>query len=243
VWWPIAPQGFKSLGCVVNLGTAQPTPGTVSCIRYEFVTSAPLAERLIVYPPTVDEERSAVRPEVSLASTDATMCCWCVDTLVSSFLMTSTADFPGSHLVCELRSPLFETFRAKPEEATTVAKKTAASLSQNRAGSMRNQSLSFKTVREFSRVWKDTSKFGSKISFWRPKGPEGYAIFGDCVMHDHAAPHAVQVSAGAQTVRDWVRVRVRVRVRSPGTIWNSFERNLNLTLTLTLTLTRRTPFR
>jgi vacuolar protein sorting-associated protein 13A/C len=99
VWWPIAPQGFKSLGCIVNFGTEKPNPGMVSCIRYEFVTSAPLAERLIVYPPTESH------------ATDVTMCCWCIDNLVSSFLMTPTSQFPGSHLVCELRSPLFEAFR------------------------------------------------------------------------------------------------------------------------------------
>ena len=32
-----------------------------------------------------------------------------------------------------------------------------------------------------------------QISFWRPISPEGHAIFGDCVMHDYAMPHTVQV--------------------------------------------------
>jgi hypothetical protein len=55
-----------------------------------------------------------------------------------------------SHIVC----------RANSE---TAAATEAPKLAQASASSMRNQSLSFKTVREFSRIWKDTSKFGSKV--------------------------------------------------------------------------------
>ncbi|KAL9231233.1 hypothetical protein vseg_006486 [Gypsophila vaccaria] len=181
IWYPVAPKGYISMGCVVSSGLSPPHPSSAFCIMASLASSCSLRDCIIIG--GINESSMALP-------------FWRVDNCVGTFLATD----PTSGIIIggayDLRHILFGgsvlsqdvSHNTSPHVLTSDEPLTAQS-------SALNSGRRFEAVASFSLVWwNQGSSSRKKLSIWRPIVPSGMVYFGDIAVNGYEPPNACVVA-------------------------------------------------
>ncbi|GAB4828173.1 hypothetical protein Ancab_035090 [Ancistrocladus abbreviatus] len=190
LWLPIAPPGYRALGCVANLGTQPPSVHIAYCIRDDLVTSTTYSECIFNVP--------------SNPCTELGFSIWRLDNVLGSFYAHPSANCPAKDICYDLshclvwntagrhhspkRSAVDSTYDHEHKVDQGSNQPTGTSgwdilRSYSRASSC------YISTPNFERIWWDKGgELRRPISIWRPIPRPGYAILGDCITEGLEPP-------------------------------------------------------
>ncbi|GAB2216278.1 hypothetical protein Droror1_Dr00024048 [Drosera rotundifolia] len=190
LWLPVAPTGYVTLGCVVNVGNHPPSTHVAYCIRADLVTSTMYSE--CIYSVT------------STMSKTSGFSIWRLDNVLGSFIAHSYADCPPKDICYDLNHCLvWNTHLYRP--SVKRSKATTSLYTDSKTQEASNQTLSssgwdiirsyskanncFISTPNFERIWWDKGgDLRRPISLWRPIPRPGYAVLGDCIAEGLEPP-------------------------------------------------------
>ncbi|KAL9249938.1 Intermembrane lipid transfer protein VPS13-like protein [Drosera capensis] len=190
LWLPVAPTGYVTLGCVVNVGNHPPPTHVAYCIRADLVTSTMYSE--CIYSVT------------STLSMTSGFSIWRLDNVLGSFIAHSYADCPPKNICYDLNHCLvWNTHLHRPSMKRSKA--TTSLYTDSKTQEASNQTLSssgwdiirsyskanncFISTPNFERIWWDKGgDLRHPISIWRPIPRPGYAVLGDCIAEGLEPP-------------------------------------------------------
>ncbi|XP_043715720.1 uncharacterized protein LOC122664096 isoform X2 [Telopea speciosissima] len=183
IWFPVAPQGYVALGCVVSTGRTQPPPSSVMCISASLVSPCALRDCITVCSP------EAYRSSLAF---------WRVDNSVGSFLPDDSISNSLTVRAYELRHMIFGYISESPKE------NRSSNIQDTRLGhdhslqperpSIVSSERRFEAVASFRLIWwNQGSSSGKKLSIWRPVVPQGMVFFGDIAVQGYEPPNTTIV--------------------------------------------------
>ncbi|XP_021768084.1 uncharacterized protein LOC110732449 isoform X1 [Chenopodium quinoa] len=181
IWYPVAPEGYIALGCVVSSGTAPPPLSSSYCILASLVSSCPLRDCVVI---GASNESSMALPF------------WRVDNSVGTFLPTDPNSLKLVGGAYDLRHIFFgisefsqDVPKSKPHHASPRDGPLPVE------PSIGNSGRRFETVTLFDLVWSNQgSSSKKKLSIWRPVVPQGMVFFGDIAVKGFERPNACVVA-------------------------------------------------
>ncbi|KAK9698879.1 hypothetical protein RND81_08G137700 [Saponaria officinalis] len=181
IWYPVAPKGYISMGCVASSGLSPPHPSSAFCIMASLASSCSLRDCIII----------GGRNESSTA-----LPFWRVDNCIGTFLSTD----PNSGILTggayDLRHILFGSSVLSQDvpENTSPHVSTRHDPHPSQSSAL-NSGRRFEAVASFSLVWwNQGSSSRKKLSIWRPIVPPGMAYFGDIAVKGYEPPNACVVA-------------------------------------------------
>jgi vacuolar protein sorting-associated protein 13A/C len=161
VWWPIAPDGYCALGCIVTSSEEEPPLTAMRCVRNEVVRASDYGG--FINQRGVDAHLRHVKNSSS------------------TFHVFAQGLKPVVPM--DLRAPLM------PERLKTTVKNSFA-LAMDETASP-SPLLKTMTVYDCVRVWVSPDGFGNRrVSVWRPRPPPGYFTLGDCLVNGPEPPQS-----------------------------------------------------
>ncbi|XP_031385571.1 uncharacterized protein LOC116199374 isoform X2 [Punica granatum] len=184
IWFPEAPKGYVSLGCVVSQGMQPPPLSSVSCISVSLVTPCSLRDCITI-------------SSNDLYPTDLAF--WRVDNSVGTFLPVD----PTFHLIgraYELRHVMFsfldsqKAYDSLDAQASSPGHIDTVQLER----SIEATGHRFEAVASFRLIWwNQGSSCRKRLSIWRPLVPPGMVYFGDIAVRGYEPPNTCIVLHGA----------------------------------------------
>ncbi|CAI9095544.1 OLC1v1031527C1 [Oldenlandia corymbosa var. corymbosa] len=180
IWFPEAPRGYISLGCVVSHGTVQPPVSSAYCILASLVSTCGL------------------RDCVNIHVKNSSLAFWRVDNSLGSFLPSDPSNMDLIGRACELREIVFrfpeispQTLRISDIETLPLGREHQV---QSERSSTVNSGRRFEAVASFRLIWwNQGSGSRKKVSIWRPIVPEGMVYFGDIAVKGYEPPNTCVV--------------------------------------------------
>ncbi|KAJ4957745.1 hypothetical protein NE237_024856 [Protea cynaroides] len=184
VWFPVAPQGYVALGCVVSTGRMQPPLSSVMCISASLVSPCSMKDCITVCSPE--------------AYNRSILALWRVDNSVGSFLPDDSISKSLTVRAYELRHMIFGYIEGSPKESrSSNIQDTRLGLDQSlqqERSSILSSERRFETVASFRLIWwNQGSSSRKKISIWRPVVPQGMVFFGDIALQGYEPPNTTVV--------------------------------------------------
>ncbi|KAH9610754.1 hypothetical protein KSS87_017342 [Heliosperma pusillum] len=177
IWYPVAPKGYISMGCVVSSGIGPPPPSATFCIMASLASSCSLRDCIII---GGSNESSMGLPF------------WRVDNCVGTFLATDPNSGNLSGGAYDLRHILFGASELSQEvsgNTSTHALRSHEPLPAQLPSL--NSGRRFEAVDIFSPVWcNQGSSSRKKLSIWRPVVPSGMVYFGDIAVKGCEPPNS-----------------------------------------------------
>lgn len=181
IWMPIAPPGFKALGCVVHSGGQPPPNHVVYCIRSDLVTSSMYSECMFVAAPNQEYPSG--------------FSIWRSDNVVGSFYAHISNQCPSKDYCLDLgHIIMWSSIQHQTSKESTVdpidchdggQQTTDHSVSSSGWDVVRSISKAthyYMSTPHFERIWLDKGNDVRRpVSIWRPIARPGYAVLGDCV--------------------------------------------------------------
>ena len=161
VWWPIAPDGYCALGCIVTSSEGEPPLTAMRCVRNEVVRASDYGGFI---------NQRGVGAHLRHVKNSS-----------STFHVFAQGLKPVVPI--DLRAPLM------PERLKTTVK-NSFSLAMDETASP-SPLLKTITVYDCVRVWVSPDGFGNRrVSIWRPRPPPGYFTLGDCLVNGPEPPQS-----------------------------------------------------
>lgn len=177
LWMPLAPQGYKAVGCVAHTGNQPPPNNTVYCLRSDLVTSTMYSDCIFS------------TSEFSIWRLDNVLGSFCAHKLTSC--PPKGNSFDVSHLLLwNPNQPCSSSEESGFESGITHGNREPETSNKNENSSgwdvVRSVSKSanhFTSTPNFERVWWDKGcDHRRPVSIWRPQARSGYAVLGDCIV-------------------------------------------------------------
>ncbi|XP_058093613.1 uncharacterized protein LOC131239768 [Magnolia sinica] len=189
IWLPIAPAGYSTVGCVVNIGSDPPPNHIVHCIRSDLVTSAGISDCIFTIQPN---------PRFSSGFS-----IWRFDNAIGSFYAHTAVECPPKISGCDLHQILFKNpslHLSSTDNETSDPSVNNGLMSQQ--GSSHSSSSRWDVIRSisrassyymstphFERIWWDKGcDLRRPVSIWRPVPRPGFSILGDCIIEGLEPP-------------------------------------------------------
>ncbi|XP_074317635.1 uncharacterized protein LOC141653693 isoform X2 [Silene latifolia] len=181
IWYPVAPKGYISMGCVVSSGITPPPPSATFCIMASLASSCSLRDCIII---GGSNESSMGLPF------------WRVDNCLGTFLATDPNSGNLSGGAYDLRHILFGASELSQEVSASTATHALTSHESHPAQfPSLNSGRRFEAVASFSLVWwNQSSSSRKKLSIWRPVVPPGMVYFGDIAVKGYEPPNSCIVA-------------------------------------------------
>ncbi|GAB2300237.1 hypothetical protein Dimus_034275 [Dionaea muscipula] len=193
LWLPVAPPGYVTLGCVVNVGSQPPPTHIAYCIRADLVTSTTYSE--------------CIYNVASTMSMTSGFSIWRLDNVLGSFFAHPHSKCPQDICYDLIHCLVWNTRWHHPsvkksESDTNFHNESKAQEGGNQSSSssgwdiVRSYSKAnncFISTPNFERIWWDKGgDLRRPISVWRPIPRPGYAVLGDCIA-DGLEPPALGI--------------------------------------------------
>ncbi|XP_043697676.1 uncharacterized protein LOC122648528 isoform X2 [Telopea speciosissima] len=181
VWFPIAPQGYVALGCVVSTGRMQPSPSSVLCISASFVSPCSLRDCITV-----------------CSSEVSSLALWRVANSVGSFLPEDPISSSLTGRAYELRHMIFGFIEGSPKESRSSnihdTHPGTDHIHQPERSNIVSSGRRFEAVASFRLIWwNQGSNSRKKLSIWRPVVLQGMVFFGDIAVQGYEPPNTTIV--------------------------------------------------
>lgn len=185
IWVPIAPPGYKALGCVVHSETQPPPNHVVYCIRSDLVTSSMHSECMFIASPNLTYPSG--------------FSIWRLDNGVGSFYAHASTECPPKDYGLDLGHVIvwsaiqyhvskYESSLHSSQDAhhdVVGLHTTGECLTSSRWDVIRSVSKGTKyyvSTPQFERIWLGKGDIVRQpVSIWRPIAPSGYSVLGDCI--------------------------------------------------------------
>ncbi|KAK9984845.1 hypothetical protein SO802_034370 [Lithocarpus litseifolius] len=179
IWFPVAPEGYVALGCVVSLGITQPPLSSAFCILASLVCPCSL------------------RDCIAISTTDtylSSLSFWRIDNSLGTFLPADPANFSLKPKAYDLRHMIFGLSEDFAKAPTSTDAQTSPSGHLHNQQSGRSIAASsgrrFEAVASFRLIWWNRgSDSRKKLSIWRPVVPQGMVYFGDIAVKGYEPPN------------------------------------------------------
>ncbi|XP_024542530.1 uncharacterized protein LOC9648284 isoform X1 [Selaginella moellendorffii] len=167
VWLPVAPPGYKAVGCVAERGTSPPSLNTVHCVRSDLLTSSAVTDCVLCIPPGDRDYADGCS-------------IWRVDNTIGSFFARSSVNPPQKDMLCDLRHLVLNHLSSPTERTDDAVEVKVVERTPHPAPRASRNSL---TTPQFERLWWDRGTETRRVvSIWRPIPASGYAIVGDSIV-------------------------------------------------------------
>ncbi|KAL8152479.1 LOW QUALITY PROTEIN: hypothetical protein V2J09_010239 [Rumex salicifolius] len=179
LWFPVAPPGYKAVGCVAHIGSQPPSTHIVYCVRADLVTSTTYSECIYSSPAS---------PHMMSGFS-----IWRLDNSLGSFFAQPSVDRPSNEICYDLVQCLLWSTNW---QHSSLGRIKADSNSDNQRGNNRSAGSSgWDIVRSYSRAnnycistpnferiwWDKGGELRRSVSIWRPIARLGYCVLGDCI--------------------------------------------------------------
>ncbi|KAJ4951540.1 hypothetical protein NE237_028372 [Protea cynaroides] len=183
IWFPIAPQGYVALGCVVSTGRMQPPPSSVLCISASLVSPCALRDCITVCFPETYRSNFTF---------------WRVSNSVGSFLPEDPISSGLTGRAYELRHMIFGNIEGSPKESRSSNIQDTHPGNDHTLQPERSSTVSsgrrFEAVASFRLIWwNQGSNSRKKLSIWRPVVPQGMVFLGDIAVQGYEPPNTTIV--------------------------------------------------
>lgn len=181
IWFPEAPKGYISLGCVVSPGRTQPPVSSAHCILASLVSICGLRDCVNIH-----------------NSGNSSLVFWRVDNSVGTFLPADPTTMSLIGKAYELRSIVFgspeiSSQTLKSSDVPTIPSGHEHTIQSERSSTV-NSGRRFEAVATFRLIWwNQGSGSRKKLSIWRPVVPEGMVYFGDIAVKGYEPPNTCVV--------------------------------------------------
>nr|XP_027080056.1 uncharacterized protein LOC113703042 isoform X2 [Coffea arabica] len=182
IWFPEAPKGYLSMGCVVSSGRKEPPASSAHCILASLVSSCGLRDCI----------------NISLNSCYPNLVFWRVDNSVGTFLSADPTTMNLIGRAYELRHlvfgfPYISSQTLKSSDIQTLPSAREHTIRSERSSTV-NSGRRFEAVATFRLIWwNQGSGSRKKLSIWRPTIPEGMVYFGDIAVKGYEPPNTCVV--------------------------------------------------
>ncbi|XP_042486677.1 uncharacterized protein LOC122066914 [Macadamia integrifolia] len=181
IWFPVAPQGYVALGCVVSKGRMQPSPSSVLCISASLVSPCALRDCITVCSPDV-----------------SSLALWRVGNSVGSFLPGDPISRSLAGRAYELRHMIFRFIEGSPKESRSSniqdTHRGNDHIHQRERSNIVSSGRRFEAVASFRLIWwNQGSSLRKKLSIWRPVVPQGMVFLGDIAVQGFEPPNTTVV--------------------------------------------------
>ncbi|XP_077244890.1 pleckstrin homology (PH) domain-containing protein [Tasmannia lanceolata] len=179
IWFPIAPQGYVALGCVVSAGRTQPPLSSALCILASLVSPCALKDCITLS-----------FPELYASS----LAFWRVDNSVGSFLPADPINICLDGKAYDLRHMFFG-YSGESSGASKSAIIGDIPSDHGHTLRMENSAVvtsgrQFEAVASFRLVWwNHGTSSRKKLSIWRPIVPHGMVYLGDIAVQGYEPPN------------------------------------------------------
>ncbi|KAL8141812.1 hypothetical protein V2J09_014844 [Rumex salicifolius] len=174
VWFPVAPNGYVAMGCVVSPGFSQPLLSSAYCILASLVSPCPLRDLI----------------QISRKEDPTSLAFWRVDNSLGTFLpavLASTNSVSGAY---ELRHLYFRASEDSVEATNYNSAPSPSTVHPRTHAEITNSGQHFEPVASFQLVWwNQNSSSRKKLSIWRPVVPQGMIYFGDIAVRGYEPPN------------------------------------------------------
>ncbi|KAK4786568.1 hypothetical protein SAY86_010401 [Trapa natans] len=180
IWFPEAPEGYISLGCIVSQGLHPPPLSSVSCIMASLVTPCSFRDCVTISSNSIHS---------------LVLAFWRVDNSVGSFLPAEPS-FKLMTRAYELRHVMFSCLDSKKAYDNSNPETSSGHVDNERSDSLveANSDHRFETVANFQLVWwNQGSTWRKRLSIWRPLVSSGMVYFGDIAVKGYEPPNAHNV--------------------------------------------------
>ncbi|XP_065619172.1 uncharacterized protein LOC112023786 [Quercus suber] len=179
IWFPVAPEGYVALGCVVSPGITQPPLSSAFCILASLVCPCSL------------------RDCIAISTTDtylSSLSFWRIDNSLGTFLPADPANFSLKPKAYDLRHMIFGLSEDFAKAPTSTDAQTSPSGHLHNQQSGRSIAASsgrrFEAVASFRLIWWNQGSYSrKKLSIWRPVVPQGMLYFGDIAVKGYEPPN------------------------------------------------------
>ncbi|KAL6008539.1 hypothetical protein ACLOJK_034052 [Asimina triloba] len=175
IWYPIAPQGYVALGCVVSEGSEEPPLSSAFCILDSLVSPCALKDCITL----------SFMEEIAF---------WRVDNSLGSFLPADPTSMSLIGKAYELRQMIFG-FSEEPSRSSNSSNvhKTPMDNDHDRkseASAAVTSGYLFEAVASFKLIWwNQGANSRKKLSIWRPIVPNGTVFLGDIAVQGYEPPN------------------------------------------------------
>ncbi|XP_058084436.1 uncharacterized protein LOC131232245 isoform X2 [Magnolia sinica] len=179
IWFPVAPQGYVALGCVVSEGRAQPPLSSALCILASLVSPCALKDCITLSFPELYSSRVAF---------------WRVDNSLGSFLPADPISMSLIGKAYELRHMIFgysegSSKATKSSNVQEIPMDHDHALQSETSAAVTSSRL-FQAVASFRLVWwNQGASSRKKLSIWRPVVPTGMVYLGDIAVQGYEPPN------------------------------------------------------
>ncbi|KAK4746515.1 hypothetical protein SAY87_012827 [Trapa incisa] len=177
VWFPEAPEGYISLGCIVSQGLHPPPLSSVSCIMASLVTPCSLRDCVTI------SSNNLYSPVLAF---------WRVDNSFGSFLPAEPS-FKLMARAYELRHVMFSSLDSKKAYDNSNLETSSPGYIDNACSESLaevNSDQRFEAVANFQLVWwNQGSRWRKRLSIWRPSLSPGMVYFGDNAVQGYEPPN------------------------------------------------------
>lgn len=183
IWFPEAPEGYASMGCVVSPGRTEPPLSSAYCILASLVSPCSLRDCV----------------NVCIGNRNAGLKFWRVDNAVGTFLPENPNAPRLIGRACELRHMLLG-FPGISSQGLRIPDRSTPDCQLTGKGSSSGNSVRrFESVATFQLIWwNQGSGSRKKLSIWRPIVPEGMVYFGDIAVRGYETPNSCVVLYGSE---------------------------------------------
>ncbi|KAF8380627.1 hypothetical protein HHK36_028116 [Tetracentron sinense] len=175
IWFPVAPQGYVALGCVVSTGKMQPSPSASFCILASLVSPC------------------AMRDCITISSSDSnllSLAFWRVDNSLGSFLPEDPTTKSLTGRAYELRQIFFGFLEGSPKETKSSDSQPMGYDLQSERSAAVNSGRRFEAIASFRLIWwNQGANSRKKLSIWRPVVPQGMVFLGDIAVQGYEPPN------------------------------------------------------
>ncbi|KAL3499805.1 hypothetical protein ACH5RR_038898 [Cinchona calisaya] len=177
IWFPEAPKGYVSLGCVVSPGRTEPPVSSAHCILASLVSTCGLRDCINIH----------------FNSRHSSLVFWRVYNSVGTFLPADPTTMSLIGKAYELRHLVFgfpeiSSQTSKSSDIQAIPSGHEQTIQSERSSTV-NSARRFEAVATFRLIWWNQGT-GSrkKLSIWRPIVPEGMVYFGDIAVKGYEPP-------------------------------------------------------
>ncbi|KAF6135503.1 hypothetical protein GIB67_015356, partial [Kingdonia uniflora] len=180
IWFPVAPQGYVALGCVVSKGRTEPPSSSALCILASLVSPCALKDCITV---------NLTDPYAS------NLAFWRVDNSIGSFLPAVPMNMSLTGRGYELRHIILRyldgTFKASMSSHVQENTLGNDQIHRSERSAIVNSGRRFEAIASFRLIWwNQGSNSRKKLSIWRPLVPQGMIYLGDIAVQGYEPPNS-----------------------------------------------------
>ncbi|KAE9596742.1 putative vacuolar protein sorting-associated protein [Lupinus albus] len=178
IWFPEAPKGYITLGCVATRGRTPPPLSSAFCI------------------PSSSVSPCSLRDCITIGTTDvcsSSVAFWRVDNSIGTFLPVDPTKLSLMGKAYELRCIKYDFLKVSSAALSSLDSRSPSGGNQTSQSSQSgdgNSNRRFEAVASFQLIWwNQGSTSRKKLSIWRPVVPMGMVYFGDIAVNGYEPPN------------------------------------------------------